>query len=233
MGDSIMSVQERHHDRLASRLAFIISQLFKGESLCVTELAREFNVSLRTLHRDFNERLVCLDMECREGRYRLADSQRPFRTDKDIIQFANITDVRQFFPALDRKLLAVLLNPEGDSPYIVYNAPPKRVPSLFGGFYVITQAIVENRVVRFVYQGLKHSAAEPYKLIYFAGDWYLCAAIKNVIQVFDMHHLSDITITISSFTKKAEISNIIVEEKFITALPHFQYIKALTASSGQ
>ncbi|CAI2078304.1 Uncharacterised protein [Serratia fonticola] len=229
-----MSAQERRHDRLAYRLASIISRLFNGESLSVAALAREFNVSLRTLDRDFNTRLVGLDMDHREGCYRLADSQRPFRTDRDIIQFASITDVKQFFPALDRKLLSVLLNRELDSPYIVYNAPPKRLPSLFGGFYAITQAIVENRIIRFVYEGLKHSAAEPYKLIYFAGDWYLCVAINNIIQVFDMHHLSDITLTISTFVKKEAINTIISEEKFITALPHFQYIKALTASeSGQ
>lgn len=225
-----MSIHAHRHDRLAHRLAYIIGQLFNGESLSVDELAREFNVSLRTLHRDFNERLLFLDMDYRAGRYRLAAAQRPFRTDKDIIQFANIMDVKQFFPALDRKLLSVLLNKELDSPYIVYNAPPKQIPSLFGGFYVMTQAIVENRVIRFTYQQRAYPAAEPYKLIYFAGDWYLCATLNQVIHVFDVHSLSDMTMTIGTFTKKERISDIISEEKFIIALPHFQYIKNLTSA---
>jgi hypothetical protein len=48
-----MSAEEKQHDRMASRLAIIISRLFMGEKLSVQALSEEFAVSARTLRRDF------------------------------------------------------------------------------------------------------------------------------------------------------------------------------------
>lgn len=142
-----MSTSVSRHDRLASRLAFIISQLFRGETVYLSALSEELNASTRTLRRDFNEQLQYMDLEFYQGGYRLATSQHPFRTDKDILRFAAITHVTSLFPALDRKLLTVLLDPTIDSPFIIYHAPPEQRPSLFGGFYVLTQAIVKRRLL--------------------------------------------------------------------------------------
>jgi predicted DNA-binding transcriptional regulator YafY len=55
-----MSAEEKQHDRMASRLAIIISRLLMGEKLSVQALSEEFAVSARTLRRDFRERLSCL-----------------------------------------------------------------------------------------------------------------------------------------------------------------------------
>ena len=56
-----MTQAERRHDRLAVRLSLIISRLVAGETLSVRKLAAEFGVSVRTLRRDFRERLMYLD----------------------------------------------------------------------------------------------------------------------------------------------------------------------------
>ena len=45
-------------DTILTRLTVILSRLNDGEALSVTELAKEFNVSERTIQRDFNERLI-------------------------------------------------------------------------------------------------------------------------------------------------------------------------------
>lgn len=222
-----MSKHEERYDRLANRLGVIISRLFLGESLPLKALAQEFNISERTLRRDLKERLQYLDIEFHDGSCRLCASQRPYRTDKDIINFANITHVAQFFPALDRKLLSVLLDEDPGSPYIVYNAPPKKTPSLFGGFYVITQAIVRNKRIHFLYETVQYTAVEPYRLIYYEGEWYLSALVREEIQVFSLIHIRDVILTISHFNKKEKIKDIISDRQFITALPHFQYVKGL------
>ena len=59
------------HDRLAVRLSLIISRLMAGESLSLKALSDEFGVTERTLQRDFHQRLIHLDLENDEGRYRL------------------------------------------------------------------------------------------------------------------------------------------------------------------
>ena len=45
------------YDKILTRLTVILSKLNNGEALSVKELAEEFNVSSKTLQRDFNERL--------------------------------------------------------------------------------------------------------------------------------------------------------------------------------
>lgn len=66
-----MKTQHDHHDRLSVRLSVIISRLLAGESLELKVLADEFGVSERTLQRDFQQRLIHLDLEHRSGSYRL------------------------------------------------------------------------------------------------------------------------------------------------------------------
>ncbi|VUS61586.1 hypothetical protein SB6425_00358 [Klebsiella huaxiensis] len=61
----------RRHDRLAVRLSLIISRLIAGETLDMRRLSVEFGVSVRTLYRDFRERLIYLDLDCHNGCYRL------------------------------------------------------------------------------------------------------------------------------------------------------------------
>jgi len=46
------------YDKILTRLTKILSKLNDGEELSVIELAKEFNVSTRTIQRDFNERLA-------------------------------------------------------------------------------------------------------------------------------------------------------------------------------
>jgi len=45
------------YDKILTRLSKILSKLYAGEALLVTELADEFNVSKRTIQRDLNDRL--------------------------------------------------------------------------------------------------------------------------------------------------------------------------------
>lgn len=66
-----MSQAERRYDRLSVRLSLIISRLLAGETLNMRKLAAEFGVSVRTLHRDFRERLIYLDIEYQDGCCRL------------------------------------------------------------------------------------------------------------------------------------------------------------------
>ena len=53
------------HDKIAQRLGMLLTRLYSGEKLHLHELAAEYNVTLRTLQRDFNERLSYLPIENR------------------------------------------------------------------------------------------------------------------------------------------------------------------------
>lgn len=222
-----MSEQEQRYDRLASRLAILVSRLFMGETFSVRQLAQEFGVSERTVQRDLRERLRYLDIEYIDGHVSLRDARGPFRTNSDILRFARITSVAHYFPALDPKLLSVLLDSGQDSPCIIWNAPPRQAPALFGGFQVIVQAIIRNRRVHFLHQGHQQSAVAPYRLICLDGEWYLVAVSKDRIQVFTLSAITDVVMTVSSFARNRYIDRILQDPRFMRALPHFDYISGI------
>ena len=107
-----MPLAERRYDRLAVRLSMIISRLVAGETLNMQKLATEFDVSVRTLYRDFRERLIYLDLECHQGCYRLRSGAGP-QGELDVLTFAHRTGIAGLFPGLDRRLVSLLLNCEG------------------------------------------------------------------------------------------------------------------------
>jgi len=53
-----MTFKKHDYDKTLTRLISILSKLYEGESLSVKALAEEFNVSERTISRDFNQKLV-------------------------------------------------------------------------------------------------------------------------------------------------------------------------------
>ncbi len=108
-----MPPTERRYDRLAVRLSLIISRLVAGETLDMQKLATEFDVSVRTLYRDFRERLIYLDLECHQGCYRLRTGAGP-QGELDVLTFAHRTGIAGLFPGLDRRLVSLLLNCEGN-----------------------------------------------------------------------------------------------------------------------
>lgn len=121
----------------------------------------------------------------------------------------------------------MLLDSGQDSPCIIWNAPPRQAPALFGGFRAIVQAIIRNRRVHFLHQGHQQSAVAPYRLICLDGEWYLAAVSKDRIQVFTLSAITDVVMTLSGFVRNSHISRIFQDPRFIQALPHYQYISGL------
>lgn len=57
-------MQKKHdYDKILTRLSIILQRLYEGESLSVADLSEEFNVSSKTIQRDFNERLIRFPIE--------------------------------------------------------------------------------------------------------------------------------------------------------------------------
>lgn len=111
-----MTQTARRHDRLAVRLSMIIGRLVAGETLDMHKLAAEFGVSVRTLRRDFRERLMYLDLEYRQGRCRLLSGNR--QRELAVMTFARQSGVEILFPGLDSHLVTSLLGGPGESPVL-------------------------------------------------------------------------------------------------------------------
>lgn len=159
--------QENEHDRLATRLSIILSRLFQGEKLHIGTLAEEFGVTTRTLRRDFNVRLTYLDIEQSNGVYQLASHYFRRRTERDMKILARLLHLDRLLPAMDAKLLSLMLDGEHPSPYRIMLPEPRQKPTLFGDFSRLTLAILnqtgayQNRRKRQPYRSSLSSALQP------------------------------------------------------------------------
>ncbi|EEY5708897.1 DUF932 domain-containing protein [Escherichia coli] len=116
-----MSQTERRYDRLSVRLSLIISRLLAGETLNMRKLAAEFGVSERTLHRDFRERLIYLDLEYQDGCCRLLTGGRQEIREEAAMQFARQSGTGALFPDMDHHLVSSLLSSKDSSPCLIWH----------------------------------------------------------------------------------------------------------------
>ncbi|MFE3919516.1 helix-turn-helix transcriptional regulator [Escherichia coli] len=214
------------HDRLAVRLSLIISRLMAGESLSLKALSDEFGVTERTLQRDFHQRLIHLDLENEEGRYRLRAGVGQAFT-PEMLSFIRNTGIAQILPVQNSRLMSWLTGDQASFPCLIWFSQLKVTATLPDCFSRLIQAIRQQLFISLLSDGRRHSSLEPYRLIYYGCDWYLVASQKGELRVFLLAEISTVTLTSARFERREDISSLTAEENFISALPHFPFINNL------
>ena len=220
-----MSVNEHdsRYDRLAIRLSVIISRLLAGETLTLKSLVDEFGVSERTLQRDFNQRLIHLDIQDENGRYRLNDSQPPDHS-SGAFSFIRTTGIARIMPVRDKQLMNLLMNETGTSPCLIWHAPLKSHVAMPEFFSRLVQAICQQRQITVLVEGQRHEALEPYRLIHYVEEWYLVVCQSGEIRVFALTTIGAVTLADGRFSRREDVTYLTAGEDFIAALPHFPLI---------
>ncbi|EIU6597735.1 TPA: WYL domain-containing protein [Escherichia coli] len=217
-----MTQAERRHDRLAVRLSMIIGRLVAGETLDMRKLAAEFGVSVRTLRRDFRERLMYLDLEYRQGRCRLLSGSR--QRELAVMTFARQSGVESLFPGLDGHLVSSLLSGPGESPCLIWQGESAQTITDGGVFTQLVNAVQECRKVTLRGNGCSHTDIAPYRLVLHAGNWYLTGAHQTRIIALPLADIRVVTLHPDSFTPDATVRAILSRPDFLQALPHFRFI---------
>lgn len=214
-----MTQAERRHDRLAVRLSLIISRLLAGETLSMNKLAVEFGVSIRTLRRDFRERLIYLDLEYQNGCCRLrADGGA--QAELDILTFAHRTGIASLFPGLDRRLVSLLISCE-DAPCLTTDAISITSPSASLSFYRLIKAITTSQRVTLLADGQRCERLAPYRLIVQQSTWYLIAEHKGYPAVITLDEIYVVQPSTEVFLRNDRLYRLTEDVNFIRALPHF------------
>ncbi|HBM0287084.1 DeoR family transcriptional regulator [Salmonella sp. NW758] len=217
--------QENEHDRLATRLSIILSRLFQGEKLHIGTLAEEFGVTTRTLRRDFNVRLTYLDIEQSNGVYQLASHYFRRRTERDMKILARLLHLDRLLPAMDAKLLSLMLDGERPSPYRIMLPEPRQKPTLFGDFSRLTLAILNQTQVRIRTDENVSHTVHPYRLLCSHAEWFLAGCTSSGVFVISLSRirlvevLSDTTFEIDN-----TLISLIEQSDFMEALPHMNII---------
>lgn len=214
----------RRYDRLAVRLSLIISRLVAGETLNFRKLAAEFGVSVRTLRRDFRERLMYLDLDYNNGSCRLLSGENVIRRDHVALAFARQSGVAGLFPGLDSHLVNTLLESGDESPCFIWQPSVPFADACQGHFHRLASAINTRRRITLLAEGQRCERLTPYRLILIEGNWYLTGEVLGHISVFPLTEIRAVTVSSECYNRNDTISRLISSYDFITALPHFRFI---------
>jgi len=177
----------KQHDKLASRLSIILMKLNDGESLKTDELAKEFNVTNRTIQKDF-QRLSFLPLKKEKGRYSLESFYLGKLSFKDIKNFATLCGLQGLYPNLDNEFLKMLLDSKVSEVYEIKGHHYEDISKKQTEFKFIEKSIKESKSFFAVYKE-KNRVIQPYKLLNSRGIWYLAGVEDDKLKTFTFSKL--------------------------------------------
>ena len=157
------------------RFVEILFILNEGERVDLQKMAEKFGMSLRTLQRDFNERLDFLDWEEKGPRYyKINRTKSGLLNQQDIERFALFASISDLFPKIDREFYQEKLTESVQVKGVQY----EDISQLKKEFDLLKKAIDDHKMIDFKYtksgqkEGKFYKIA-PYSLINKNGVWYL------------------------------------------------------------
>lgn len=188
-------MKKHDYDKILYRLTTIWQRLREGEVLSVKELSIEFNVSTKTIQRDFNERLAPkLPIEKTGHKWKVQDG---FNLDKNLsFEEDLVLDILKelantmgsSFSSKTSNLFSKLQNSH-ENP-IFSKIEIEDISKKTDIIKKLQDAIKEKKEVEFFYKGVNRFT-QPYKITTFEGFWYLYANDK-VSNKFKTYYIKDI-----------------------------------------
>ena len=178
------------HERLADRLANILTKLNMGYQLSIKELASEFGVSTRTISRDFDRINTYLPLlqDNENKKFYLDLNYLGKIAPKDIRNFAQLSGISHLYPSLDMSFLRELLDSRAHQIYSAKGYSFEDASQFKELFKVLGKAIQEQRQIGFLYKG-ESRLVQPYRLIHHHGSRYLAAVRKDQLRTYRISHI--------------------------------------------
>ena len=208
------------YDKTLTRLVSILSKLYNGDSLSVKELAEEFNVSTRTIQRDFNDRLISFPIYQENRLWKMQDG---FRLEKSTsIEDTIILDIMEKlvegvgsnFSVRAKSLLSKIKNEEFNPIYTKLNM--EDIGDKLEDIQLLERAIKSKFEIVCKYK-LKNDKTiqldiKPLKVVNFGGFWYLLALDinkNNLLKKYYLKNISSIKVSSKEFKTDNRIERIL------------------------
>ena len=172
------------------RQTTIFNRLNEGETLNVKELAEEFGVSIRTIQKDFNERLGGMYdiLYLGHGNYAFPEGYK-FRGVGDEEAKIALSLMKSLqhnaIPQMDEYIYAAISSAKNYEEIFLFDLDFEPIGDV-QNFKLLLKAIQWRFGVSFVYTRLDGKTTEvtvhPYRLANFNSYWYLLAKRKEVMQ---------------------------------------------------
>jgi predicted DNA-binding transcriptional regulator YafY len=206
------------YDTILTRLTIILSRLNDGEALSVKALAEEFNVSDRTIQRDFNERLISFPVYQDKKKWKMQDG---FRLEKSSsVEEAVVLDImeklmegagRQFSTKAN-KLLSKIKN-ESLNP-IYAKLDMEDIGDKLKEVQELENAISNKKQIKcdYDFEGYrKELDLKPLKIANYEGFWYLIAldSRNDILKKYYLKSIKNIQLSDETFKSTAKIDRLL------------------------
>jgi predicted DNA-binding transcriptional regulator YafY len=192
------------YDKTLFRLTTILTKLNDGDVLSVKELAEEFNVSARTIQRDFNERLISFPIYQENKKWKM---QAAFQLQKSrSIEDEVILDIMEKliesagnnFSIKASKLLSKIKNGDFNPIYTKLNI--EDIGDKLKEVQLLESAIKSKMIINCQYDfetQRKDMTLKPLKIVNYEGFWYLVAldSRNDILKKYYLKNIFDIKIT--------------------------------------
>lgn len=198
-----------NHDKLVVRLAQILIKFNRGETLDPVDLATEFDVNIRTIQRDLNERFAYLPVNKIDGKYSLEQSFLGKLSTRDIERFAQLAGIHGLFPTLSDGFLREIFDSQAEKFFLVKGHNYENLDGKESDFRILEEAIIKRTKISFRYHKqneLKfYRDIAPYRLINNKGVWYLAGLDGEKLKTFSFKLLEAPISSEETFELNADI----------------------------
>jgi predicted DNA-binding transcriptional regulator YafY len=205
------------YDKILTRLTVILSKLNNGEALSVKELAEEFNVSSKTLQRDFNERLNNFPIYQDKRKWKMQDGFKIEKTKSleeqlvlDIME-KMAENIGGKFAITSNKLFARMKNVNFNPIYTKLNI--ENISDRFEDIVLIEKAIENKTELICSYknerEGVFRTNIQPLKIVNYDGFWYVVAMKDDRVEKYYLKTLSYIENTSVTFSVEENIEKLL------------------------
>jgi len=207
------------YDKTLRRLNTIIVRLNNGESLSVKDLAEEFNVSIRTIQRDFNDKLVSLYPIYQDKRkWKMQDGYKIEKATSvedtivlDILE--KMTDgLGSKFSTKAKKMLSKIKNERDNPIYAKLNM--EDISDHINDIAILENAINNKHIITATYDYVEYKQklkVKPLKIVNYEGIWYLIAlnAKNDKLRKYHLKSIDNIKILDTVFSTKKELEELL------------------------
>jgi predicted DNA-binding transcriptional regulator YafY len=211
-----MSSVSHDYDKALTRLVIILQRLYEGETLGVSDLAEEFNVSTKTIQRDLNDRLSRFPITKEGRRWKMMDGHainksRSAEEELVLDMLGQIADgISPAFGTKTKYLFSKLQNFD-ENPFYS-KVIIEDLSSIQHMLPLFQSAISEKKMMEVVYKS-KIRIVKPYKIVSFEGYWYL--------YLFDLTNNKNKTFYIKDISKPKVLDDVFeVDQKAIDKLKY-------------
>lgn len=188
------------YDKALTRLVSILTKLYNGDKLSVKELAEEFNVSTRTIQRDFNQRLISFPIYQENRLWRM---QEGFKLEKsssiedqvvlDIMEKL-VDNIGDSFSSKAKALLSKIKNDDLNPIYAKLNM--ENIGDKLQIIQELEYSIKSKFIVTCQYKLEENKSYEleikPLKIANYEGFWYLIALDTNDNDCLKKYYLKNV-----------------------------------------